>query len=126
LPTEDQSTESCYVVEPVLVRGPVCGLSHLTCYEHVPNTFKGIDHPQGMGIMVIAPCPVYWHIIIPTDFTAVPYFVLISFGKHSHVPPPPSFVSQDHVLALEEVMRPMLTPGLTRCKFFLNVFRTCF
>lgn len=122
LPAEDQSTDSCFVVEPTSVRGSVCGLSPQTCLEYVSNNSKGINHPQGTGNIVVAPCPVSWHIIIPNDFTAVPYFVLISIGKHSHVPPPPSVLHPDDVLVLEDFMHPMLEPEFPRCKSPLNKF----
>jgi len=78
-----------------------------------------IDHPQGIGNLIQSKCDVLWDIIIPDDFVLTPYYVIISFGTHSHVPPPPHIPQLDNVQSLENVLRPILTPGLTRSKFII-------
>jgi hypothetical protein len=78
--------------------------------------FVDIDHPQGIGQLITYACPVFYHIVIPNDIEMVPYFVLITFGTHNHIPPPPNLPLEDNIQDIEDIIRPMLTPGLTRCK----------
>ncbi|KAF2466172.1 uncharacterized protein BDR25DRAFT_238033, partial [Lindgomyces ingoldianus] len=101
LPAENQQCEHCFVVEPTSARGENCNK----------------DHPQGVGKLTTVPCLATWQIIIPVDLRAIPYYVLIAIGTHTHVPPPPSVVQGEYVEDLKDVLRPMLTPGLTRSQF---------
>ena len=79
-----------------------------------------IDHPQGMGALIHDKCDATWHIVIPDNLQSSPYYAVIAFGEHTHIPPPPSVAKDADVKALEAVLRPMLTPGLTRCTYFIN------
>ena len=68
--------------------------------------------------MVAATCKVVFEIIVPKDPIATPYFALISTGVHIHLPPPPNRPREEDIKEILEVLRPMLTPGLTvsKCK----------
>ena len=73
----------------------------------------GVEHPQGKGRLITAACPVVFEIIIPKDLAITPYIALISTGSHSHIPPPPNVVSINDLSEIKQVLRTMLTPGLT-------------
>ena len=66
--------------------------------------------------MIATGCNVVFELIIPRDFTATPYFAFISTGIHTHIPPPPSIPREQDIKEILEVLRPMLTPGMTRSK----------
>ncbi|KAF1942295.1 hypothetical protein EJ02DRAFT_175475 [Clathrospora elynae] len=73
---------------------------------------------NGQGKMLkFTECGVEFHVIIPDDLDACPYFVIVVFGVHSHAPHAP-FVTQgttvDTVLAM---LHPMLTPKTSRSDF---------
>ena len=54
--------------------------------------------------------------MIPVDLVSCPYMIVTCYGEHTHVPPPPSILSEDLKAGLLAVILPMLTPGLTRGK----------
>ncbi|KAF2785530.1 hypothetical protein K505DRAFT_382079, partial [Melanomma pulvis-pyrius CBS 109.77] len=60
---------------------------------------------------------VIWNILIPNDIETIPYFVLIAFGTHSHIPPPPSIPGEKQLQSIKNILHPMLTPGVTRSQF---------
>lgn len=95
------SPASCSVVEPQSSRMKKCG----------------VDHPQGQGSLFKIPCEVTFQVIIPIDIVAIPFFAIISFGIHTHIPPPPSTLSNSDIEEVVKVLRPMLTPQLTRSQF---------
>lgn len=59
--------------------------------------YLGIVHPQGQGKLVHHGCDVKFHWLIPQDLKQCPYLVFISYGTHTHPPPPPEKLPKDIV-----------------------------
>lgn len=55
-----------------------------------------------------------FNIIIPLNTSRTPYMVIVSTGVHTHIPPPPWLVDQDHIEDILNVLQPILYPGITR------------
>lgn len=85
-------------------------------FEPQSYSILDIDHPQGPGDLIQDECNVEFNVIIPDNLETTPYYVLTAIGEHTHIPPPPSVVLGADVKDILKVLRPILTPGLTRCK----------
>ena len=67
-------------------------------------------------------CNVEYFILIPKEIRITPYYILISSGIHSHIPPPPHLILPDELEEIKGILHPMLTPTLTRCKNYITCF----
>jgi hypothetical protein len=80
--------------------------------------------------MVIKPCEVTFHILIPQSLEQIPYILLLSYGKHIHPPPPPNVtpkaIADGLIQLLERMQDPTLTLGMFRMRSerLSNLFRT--
>ncbi|KAF1964242.1 hypothetical protein BU23DRAFT_493347, partial [Bimuria novae-zelandiae CBS 107.79] len=92
----------CNVVEPRNARIKKCG----------------IEHPTGQGSMKQhKTCSVTFDVVIPANLEHNPYAVLIMFGTHNHIPPPPHVTRMQQLQDIKNVLHPILTPQLTRAQF---------
>lgn len=54
------------------------------------DILKYFEHPQGTGRLVHAACTVQFTKIVPCDINRTPFVIWLSYGCHTHAPPPPS------------------------------------
>ncbi|KAF1966892.1 hypothetical protein BU23DRAFT_573706 [Bimuria novae-zelandiae CBS 107.79] len=100
--TPEFASPICNVVEPRNARIKKCG----------------IEHPTGQGSMKQhKTCSVTFDVVIPANLEHNPYAVLIMFGTHNHIPPPPHVTRMQQLQDIKNVLHPILTPQLTRAQF---------
>lgn len=78
----------------------------------------GTDHPQGQGQLNAIPCDVTFYVFLPVNRQICPYAVFVSYGVHSHCPPPPNRAPQEHLDDVLDIIRRMEDPRMTLGKFF--------
>ncbi|BCR83612.1 uncharacterized protein ACHE_60818S [Aspergillus chevalieri] len=77
------------------------------------SLYCAYDHPQGPGKLVHAKCNVTFHWLIPTDLSQNPYFVFMSHGVHTHVPPPPRKAPAKIMNGILQSINQARSPSLT-------------
>lgn len=82
--------------------------------------YLGILHSHGQGKLVHQDCDVKFHWLIPQDLKNCPYLVFISYGTHTHPPPPPDKLPKDIVNDLTKLIMDCRLESFQLRKYFLR------
>lgn len=111
------SQEECAVIEPLTSRRKYCGMWSFNCLETacvVLMKYLDFDHIQGPGRLEHLKCDVTFTALVPVDPQDCPYVVFTSQGIHKHPPPPPHKPPELILRGVQNIIRQMRNPSLTR------------
>jgi hypothetical protein len=84
-----------------------------------------VDHHQGQGKLAAWECDVQFVFFEPEDLQETPYLLWVSYGSHTHLPPPPvktpKDIFDDVVAIVRRISDPALTTGTRALMYYKSI-----